>query len=201
MAYSNAMGKAILQIFSYNALFPFLSGDKRMDYERTLKTPSLERAVSSWPTIWHFPVEVASSIESVLCNSLVRKLQNAGNSESKLISFFFFFNDSSWFKEIHWTWFPSWNLLPKTLLEIFQLRNKSLHMWWWLSSWSKKGLLRRSCDTQKWTVHLCCRPRLWILPRVALFLTPDITGVATGANSVHSGNNTMKGYLGSMLVG
>lgn len=68
----------------------FLSGDKRMDYERTLKTPSLERAVSSWPTIWHFPVEVASSIESVLCNSLVRKLQNAGNSESKLISFFFF---------------------------------------------------------------------------------------------------------------
>lgn len=115
--------------------------------------------------------------------------------------FFFFFNDSSWFKEIHWTWFPSWNLLPKTLLEIFQLRNKSLHMWWWLSSWSKKGLLRRSCDTQKWTVHLCCRPRLWILPRVALFLTPDITGVATGANSVHSGNNTMKGYLGSMLVG
>lgn len=72
----------------YILLFPFLSGDKRMDYERTLKTPSLERAVSSWPTIWHFPVEVAPSIESVLCNSLVRKLQNAGNSESKLISFF-----------------------------------------------------------------------------------------------------------------
>lgn len=110
----------------------------------------------------------------------------------KASSFHFFLNDSSWFKGIHWTWFPSWNLLPKPLLEIFQLRNKSLHIWWWLSSWSKKGLLHRSCDTQKWTVHLCCRPRLWILPRVAFFLPPNITGVATGANSVHSGNDTMK---------